>query len=343
MDKKLTPFIARVGLPALAARNHYDEGGAEHLRLALILLDGSAEALLRRMVDDVQMWFTLGNRSREINLELLKAGETTRSLPLYTMTFPSTTVGALDRSMPVYLSKRQRDKLHSEFGPNVDVALYFRHVNLNEARALRHLHEYRNGAYHRDELNEESIRAFVELYLDLVARLMRSVKPLLVRLYPPEDLKSVRTLLGLDELYDVSLSGVAEAMCAGLSTSRIEILSNNLGFRLIQVARRIHELWEDLGVPGLTTSDVARLVQFDQPWPDDMDVIRGAKLPVTEMVLSSWAEKAADLSAESDTLRRFLAFASIDVPLGAFERQLEVVELQLDRETQLFIDELRGK
>ena len=340
------PVIARVGLPAITARRHYDEGSAEHLRLALILLDGAAEAILRRMVDDHQMWFMLGDRITALNLAIQAAGETEDLLPVHCMTFPSTAVGEAGQSTPVFLSNNQRNKLDREFGANVDVALYFRQVTPSEAQALRHLHEYRNGAYHRNELNEQSIREFVELYLRLVANLLRSIRPVMVRLYPLEDDESVRLMLGLDGAHMVSFSGVADAVSADLGADGGDdraVLANNLGSRLTQVERRLQEVQQGLGVPWLTRADVTRLVQFNQPWPDDLEVVRATNKPVDEERLSSWVDGALAISHEPNYLRRFVAFASIDTPLAKFERQLEVVEMQLDREFQARVDELRGK
>ena len=131
-------FLVRVGISLLAARRYYDDGHPEHHRLALILLDGAAESLLRRLVNENEMWFSFGELMAGQNAEAATLGLDQPHV-VHDMTFPSDLVSEGAYGEPVHLSRTQRRKLDKEFGPNADVAVFFRRLSRDEAKALKHL------------------------------------------------------------------------------------------------------------------------------------------------------------------------------------------------------------
>lgn len=344
MDTEVLPLVTRVGLPSLVARRYYDEGHTEHLRLALILLEGATEALLRRVTQDSEVWFRIGELTQRTNEEA--AAEGLDPLPIHRMQFPSTATYRAAAATAVYLSNRQRKKLNYEFAPNVDVAFFFERLDLEQASALKALHEYRNAAYHRNVHNTRTAKVLVAIHLRLAAELMRSIRPVITRVWPPEDSEPVRRALGLEERYAVSLSGVADAISEGIEVNLVETaraFAEDLNLRLGQTDRRLSAIRSDLGVTFLSNDDMARLIQTEQPWPTDIEIVRATQTEVTGALLADWKRRAAILHEEPTALAVFSRFVEIDEPLTEFERQISLIEIQVDREVQSQIDELRGR
>lgn len=338
-------YLLRVGVPLLAARSYYDGGHPEHQRLALILLDGAVESLLRRLVDDCSMWFRLGELMAEQNR---KADSISMDPPhaVHHMTFPSEAVSGDELGEPVYLSKSQLKKLDREFGPSADVAVFFRHLSGEAGKALKHLHEYRNGAYHRNVVNLRIIHVLVGLQLSVVAMLLRSMRDGLIRLYPPIDWVPIRAVLGLPEDSAVSYQAFADVLDSGIALVAGEVegvLEENLRDRLGEVRRRVASIKEQLDVPGVAIEDWILLIQAPQPWPVELAAIRMLVPPVTSATLDQWEQIATSESSARSALEAFGRFVDIDVPLTEFENQVEAVELQLDREVQRLIDERLGR
>lgn len=338
-------YLVRVGVPLMAARNYYDDGHPEHQGLGLILLDGATESLLRRLLEDNEMWLRMGELMAGQNAEALSFGiEPPHSV--HELTFPSDAVSLDEYGGAVHLSKTQRRRLDREFGPHVDVAVFFRNLSTEEGKALKHLHEYRNGAYHRNVLNMQTIQVLVELQLSVVATLLRSMRIGMTRIYPAVDWEPARAVLGLPEGSEVSYHRFADVLDKDLDlggNKASAILGGNLTERLRKVDQRLGEVLTRLGIPWLTVNDVIALIQTPQPWPDSMAAIRALEPAVTRTKLDLWQRAFGDLGAGDTALSVFVRFVDIDLPLTEFEQDLEAVELAVDQMIQSLIDEHRGK
>lgn len=115
--------VVRTGLSLLTARKHYDEEHHEHQGSALILLDGATEPVLRRIVENHEIWFRLKELMARQNSETAAQGvgqpprRALHDVPLRS--------AKPWEPVPVHLSNKQRQKLHAYFDPNVDVAVFF--------------------------------------------------------------------------------------------------------------------------------------------------------------------------------------------------------------------------
>ena len=146
-------------------------GSTEQLRLALIVLDGVTELLLRRHVRGHAMFFNLGDRMQELNSQAYESDD--EKLPVFPMTFPLRPDDELPAERgAVYLSPRARGDLHRAFDPNVDVAVFYRAVARATGQALKDAHYYRNGAYHRDELDDVALEGIVAAQREAVSELL---------------------------------------------------------------------------------------------------------------------------------------------------------------------------
>ncbi len=337
-------FLVRVGTVVLAARVHYDDDQPERHRLALVLLDSAAELLLRRSTDSRALWFRLGELMTEQNQHAVEL-DATPPHSVHLMTFPSTAISESTHGEPVFLSRRQRQKLDREYGPNVDVSLFFGELSPSQAKALKHLHEYRNGAYHRNVINLRTVKILVQLQIEIVASLLRSCTGGVSRIYPAPDLAAVRSTLRLSSDETPSFGGVADILQRGIAPQARDVamtLGTNIRDRVVQAKRRVNAIKDDLLVPGVEFEDWVALIQTPQPWPVS-PAIRSLTPPVTVERLDEWQAGLPALAGDETALDVFNSFVDMDVPLMEFEDAVDSVELQVDQVVQQSIDEQRGR
>ena len=344
-DDRETQDLVRTGLTLLEARKQYNDEHPEHQALALILLDGATESLLRQIVEYHELWFRLGELLAHQNAEAAAQGLDQPHV-VHSMTFPSEAQSA-EGPAPVHLSNGQRRKLHREFNPNVDVAVFFGCLTVDEGKALKHLHTYRNGAYHRNVINIRTVKALVELQLTVVASLLYSMPTSgMTRIYPPIDYGPMRAVLGLADEVGVTYPSFADILKEGIDPTAhevLETLGRNLSERLALVKRRILRISDDMGTPGVSLEDWTALIQTPQPWPVGFAAIRALSPPVTMSKLTSWEDHVVSLATGETALQVFVRLVDVDLPLAKLEDEIQAIEDQLDREIQALIDERRGK
>lgn len=337
-------FTVRVGLSLLEGRKFYDNGHPERARLALIVLDGATELLLRRVVVDSEMSFRLGQVMHRQNEEAAMVG-VEQPHEVHVMTFPSEAVGESSFS-PVYLSRKQQGRLDKSFDPVVDVAVFFCILSHDEGTALKHLHKYRNGAHHRNVINLITVRVLVGLQLTVLASLLESMPSAPIsRLYPPMDWGEAREVLGIAESSPVSYSAFADRLREGIEQSAADIASSfgqNLAERIAQVVRCVADTQNQMATPGVTLEMWLGLMQTPEPWPVYED-LRSLVAPISMARLDSWAQEVVSVEPSETALHAFARLAEIDRQLTELEDAIEGVERQLDEEVQRRIDERRGK
>ena len=74
------------------------------------------------------------------------------------------------------ISRRRREEIRRYFGAKVDFLSDRDRIPRPSARALKHLHNYRNETQHEDLVREESIRAVVMLLFDMTTNFLLRLK-----------------------------------------------------------------------------------------------------------------------------------------------------------------------
>ena len=137
------------------AKRLIEQGDVAHLRLALILLDNAVEVMMHRVIEDELMRSNMYSRM----LESLPPG------PLD----PKGEELRREISTHVVPSKRQKE-IRRFFGEKIKFLSKDRaKVPLPSARALKHLHDYRNETQHQDQVRSESIKPATLVYFDIAA------------------------------------------------------------------------------------------------------------------------------------------------------------------------------
>jgi hypothetical protein len=130
-----------------------------YLRLGLMLIDSAAELLMYRESDYVLRF----------NAALYDS-----SLRMAEQHFAATGDGQdrVDELRTKVISKTRRKRIDREFDAKCDFLVEQGTLPEPHARALKKLHIYRNGTYHRDELRPATLANATRIYIYLVCTMM---------------------------------------------------------------------------------------------------------------------------------------------------------------------------
>ena len=137
------------------AKRQIEQGDVAHLRLAMILLDNAVEVMMQRVIEgklqNADMWARMLKNFPDNNLDA-KGQELRQEMESH-----------------VIPPKRQKE-IRRVFGEKIKfLSEDHDKIPLPAARALKHLHDYRNETQHNDQVREESIMAATLLYFEIAA------------------------------------------------------------------------------------------------------------------------------------------------------------------------------
>jgi hypothetical protein len=343
----MVDFVRRVAVPIVTARKLIDVGTPEHLRMALILLDGATELLLRKNV--AEHGFLLASADRLFDEHAkAKAQGTDYPPPLHPITFP---IGPSQQELPVtkipYLSTKQRKKLEREFDPSADMAVLYGTIDQPTSQIFKDAHFYRNIAYHQDTVDSPSLRSTVTIQLLAVGKLLKSVKPAIQRVQNDERSAALRAEIDLPPNVPLTLGGLADFLTRGIeieSRSAADAYCVSIAWRISKVHRALEMIAAYLSPePGLLSSaDTLRLCQLDHPWPD-LDECRLTPVAVSPETLDAWTATSLDIARLSEPAEALRQFRAVDAPLRELLNAVQAVGNQVDWEIQLEIDERHGR
>ncbi len=219
------------------------------------------------------------------------------------------------------------------------------------ARALKHLHDYRNETQHQDRVRSESIKPASLVYLDIAV-------DFLVRLHPgttswtggenynwlkkygipnefglPEEIRP-RIAEGLRAGLPLDIAGIQTALATHLS-DRIDAMENQLIFV------------EECLPPGLRTETPLKVIQFwhqhTMPPNASLAEVQAFIAPHGSDAFAKWRTATDALNAVEDKLEMFDRFATIEDEFEALEKMINDTVSDIDRQIQHEIDVARGK
>ena len=337
--------LERTAVQLWEAKRLAEYEDAAHGRLALLLLDNTAETSLVRSSKSYLTWADVyGNmayRLRNVDPGDVEGQRIKAEIEAKT------------------LSKGRRRRIERYFGDLVDYVFAQDGFGLEPefAECLKILHRYRNDAYHRDMVQPDILGPAVQIYFFLCCHLLKHERDIFgqidqiptaisemfgdqvpTSMWPCDAMNS--SDLGR-ELADFFLSA------RGLDHAGIaSALSAHLLGRLVALERDLTTIAESIP-PGIERWAALQLVQ--QAPIDHEDAGREPptdfwtrSAPVTEKVLADWsaaATKLRDSEIAFDALRQF---AVIEQPLKQLEDPVGQFIEDIDRAEQQAIDERLG-
>lgn len=318
-------------------------GDDAHLRLALILLDSAAELMMHRECETV-----LSREWQRGHLLALRRQEE-RFGPLN-----EALTAERKRLVKEVTSEKRRERIAREFGAKADFLVDADLLPLAEARVLRKLHEYRNEAYHRDELRPTTLSTAVGIYAYLVCALMRDlpVHSMVMewRSKPPQVIQDLvdpasdplewQPTIAAHFLREFGLdqSGAATSMLSEHLVDRIDNALDAVAYGV----EHINGMHPGRGVDPeallaqLQVKDVW-LAAFGSP-----DELRAQDVPVRFADFAKWRERAEQIASETDVLVAFGSFADIEDAFESTEKELLTMAHGIDEAINDAVKEARG-
>jgi hypothetical protein len=308
------------------------DGEVAHLRLAVILLDNAVDVILHRRVSDTlqsaNMYARMLQRFPDGPLD--GQGEALRQ-EIAAKTIP----------------QARQKKVARFFGEKLTLLTENGELPAATARALRHLHDYRNELQHHDHVRPESIRPAALILFDIALDLMVTLVPGSMSFGSDDDIDWLKDYgmepipFGRDDLREViaaqlrhglplDTDGVRAALIAHLGT-RLDVMEPNsaelAGYALspIDLAGMLqqHQRWEQ-GLPD-APPNAANIAPFDK-----LDS------------LARWRSDVAGLTSIGDKLDLFDRFGTLEDELEPLERGLQEVVDAIEAAGEVASDIARG-
>lgn len=307
-------------------------GEVARLRLAVILLDNAVEVILHRKVND-----TL--QSANMYARMLQR-------------FPDGPLDARGEALRQEIAAKtipqpRQKKVARFFGEKLTLLSEDGELPAATARALRHLHDYRNELQHHDHVRPESIRPAALILFDIALDLMVTLVPGSMSFGGDDNIDWLNDYginpipFGRDDLREViakqlrrglplDTDGVRAALIAHLGT-RLDVMDANSA---------------ELAGYGLSPIDLAGILQHHRRWeqglpdapPDDADIA-----PFDELnSLAHWRSVVAGLTSIDDKLDLFDRFGTLEDELEPLERGLQEVMDAIEAAGDVASDVARG-
>jgi hypothetical protein len=320
------------------ARRHILDGRLERLRLALLLLDNACEIQLDRQVQAELMSERMREKLRSHALQIPAAHRAAHLSELATWE---------------PLSTRQKKRLEKYFDEKVRyLAERWSKLDPRLVDPLRHLHGYRNEAYHRAKVRRETVRTAAVLYFEINC-LILPVLPGWATVYSSdEDYSWITERFGLEPKrmwFRDELPTMIESLRADV-VPNVEAVTTALAEH---AESRFEDLYDalDFVVQNTDTTDRSQALRASQYWY----VVRQGKLaaartPIDAFVaqyslpdIEALRRRVDEVRAAEDRIDAFDRFAQIERALEPIERpvvdSVDEVELMIQHE----IDRARGK
>jgi hypothetical protein len=322
------------------ARRYILDGRSQHLRLAFLLLDNAAEIQMdRRIKDDLnhdEIWEHLRNSILETAAQRPHE-PIPQSLQEFVDWIP------LTRSEKLKLDRFYDEKIAYMVGRGG-------HLNASLAGPLKHLHKYRNEAYHRAKIRPETIRTATLILLEINCQMLLTVYPGGRTMASDEDYSWLEGSFGIRFLYsDEKLSNVVDEIRSGLlptDESVANILADHLQDRFAQLDESLDFIVESSGQAANKEEALRESQYYAERQRSTGPQTPPANTFVPKYTLQSIEAltiKLPQVRSAPSRLAAFSQFATIEQELEPVEEYVYALAARIDEAIQMAVDIARGK
>lgn len=248
----------------------------------------------------------------------------------------------------VMTRKKQKD-VRRFFGEKVNLLAETGIVPQPTARALRHLHDYRNELQHEDHVRPASIRPATFVLFDIALDLLVEVEASPTIWESDGDYRWLRNYgidekwaLGRDDVRDI----IAAQLRAGLSLDADglrEALIAHLRSRLDRMEEHLAEIATVERDPLDLARMVRRLRRWDEGLPTEKADESGDLTPFDQLdAFQRWRDTAAGLAAIGEKLALFDRFGTLEDEIEPLETALQELVSAMSAAAELASDIERG-
>ena len=311
------------------ARRYILDGRPQHLRLAFLVLDNAAEIQMdRRIRQDME-----SHDMRESLRNSLLRDVARR--PHETM--PTSLQEIIDWRPLTPSQKRKIDRFHED---KLTYLVDNGGLDVTVAAALKHLHKYRNEAYHRAHIRPGTIRPATLILFEINCEMLLSLYPGPKMWGGDEDYSWIKERFDYDFFFDrKQLPSIVDQLRLELLPSEEAVataLADHLRDRLSQLDESLAFIVENSGRAN-TKEEALRLCQQheDPPTP-----------PVQRHSLESLSylqTRISQVSGANGRMEAFARFAALESEMEPLEKCVDHIVFKIDDAIQSAIDIARGK
>lgn len=331
-------FLSYVLFQLDEARRYIQDGRLQHLRLAFLLLDNAVEIQMDRRIKEDLQHDELKERLR--NNVLLLASQT--QLPLQ--------LQELIDWMP--LTRSEKFKLDRYFDEKVAYMVgRGGHLDASLVGPLKHLHKYRNEAYHRAKIRPETIRTATLILLEINCQMLLTVSPGARSMSSGEDYSWLEERFHAKFfLSDTQLQSIVDEIRSGLLPSD-EAVAGTLADHLRDRFSDLDDSLDFVVKNGGRANDKEAALTDSQYYAEIQRSGGQSQPPATVPFLPKYSLRSIqELEGRLPQVRGAPGRLDAFDRFAAVERQLEPVEecvyeivRRIDEAIQLAIDIARGK
>lgn len=321
------------------ARRYIQDGRSQHLRLAFLLLDNAAEIQMDRRIKENLVYEDMNERLR--NNTLLIAQQRPQ------VQMPQSLQELIDWTP---LSRSEKSKLDRFFDEKITYMVgRGGHLSASLAGPLKHLHKYRNEAYHRAKIRPETIRTATLILLEINCQMLLTVYPGGRMMSSEEEYSWLEERFGCKPfLSEEQLQGIVDEIRSGLLPTDefvVNTLADHLQERFAQLDESLDFIVENSG-RATTQEEALKESQFHIERQRATGQPPTASTFVPKYTLQSIRTLSSQLPqvrGAASRVEAFAGFADIEKSLEPIEEYVYEVAGQIDEAIQLAIDAARGK
>lgn len=323
------------------ARRYIEDGRLQHLRLAVLLLDNAAELQMDRRIqadrDHDEMKERLRNQVLQIPAE--QRGSRLQELVDWI---------PLTRAEWQRIDRYYDEKIAYMVGRGS-------HLDPSLADPLKHLHRYRNEAYHRGRVRPETIRTAALILLELNCHMALSLSPAARSFGSNEDYSWLEDRFGWNPwktfFDETKLQAIIEEIRSTVLPSDASVaatLADHLRNRFEEFESALAFISENLGRHAPDQESALRESQYHAESQRTRE--RCAQLPRASFVptytmqsIELLQNRLPEVSGAATRLSAFDSFSAIERELEPIEECVHNLAVQIDMAIQAEIDRIRGK
>jgi hypothetical protein len=332
-------FLSYVLLQIDEACRHIQDGKLAHLRIALLLLDNSAEIQMHRCTTDRLSYEEMLERIRKRAIEIPEGDR-------------PDTLQDLVKWKP--LNTKRKHAVHRYFDEKVHyLTERAKQLDSRLAAPLSYLHKYRNEAYHSARVRMETIETAAKLLLDINCELLLNLSRDCTTYASDEDYSWIEQRFCDGEarlLYNTDLVPIAvkefRAIVDLNDESVAQLLVKHLRSRIQEVFSALEFIVENTRYPDAETAirdshvfNEARREQRGLPHIR----IEGLAEQHSIKFLKGLSHRLEEISVGKDRFEAFQAFSILESIFEPVEESIQELAAEVDGMIQMQIDIARGK
>lgn len=333
--------VEQIAVQVAESNRLLKEGGVARWRIGLVLLDGTAELLMKRACDGLLHDMEWTERHLKIVQQQISKGQEHEELPDWLLDGcePELLSSVEARLTHQYAPPDEIEKIAADFNKKVSYLIRNGYMTQSHATVLKRLHKYRNEAQHEDTVRNDTVLEAAKIYTYVVCSMMKEFEVKSYGGMMPPDLAALLPA-GTRPSFDVQ-SLAADVLLAdspvGTPEDLAETLSEHLVWRIDEMLGFVDYL--ERGLPFETdTATRNRNLKKAQvnPWDPSPQKVLDCR------DIERWRRTAKGISRSTDYVKSFDKFASLEMAIEPLEQLVVDAVRALDSHIEEQVDRRRG-